>query len=168
MTGLVGVFLALVAGWKLSDRFQVVMAVLIPFQVVLMIQTVGIALGKGVSAPSTVDEASYYVVQVLIFGFVIAIALQLSALRFGRGGDPRVGRSFVVALIGNFVLVGLTLALFQLARGVVDPGSVAKHSSSGPPIAGVVGILLTIGLCIALGVVSLARRRVATRHATEA
>ena len=167
MTGLVGLFLGLLAGWKLADRFQVVVAVLVPFQLVLLIQTVGIALGKGVSAPDTVDDAAYYVVQVLILSFVLGIALQLSALRFGRAATQPVGRAFAVALIGNLGFVALTLALFEFAHSVVDPGSTAHHSAGGPPIAGMIGILLTVLICIGLGCVTLGRRRsAAAQHAS--
>jgi hypothetical protein len=161
MTGLVAVFLGLLAGWKLSDRFQVVMAVLIPFQVVLLVQTVGLALGKGVNPPSTVEDASYYVVQVLIFGFAVGIAVQLSALRFGHTGDRRVGRVFVLTLLGNFAFVALCYAAFALDRSFFDPGSVQRHTSGGPPIAGMAGILAAVLLCIGLGCVTLNRRRVA-------
>jgi hypothetical protein len=160
MTGTVGIFLAVVAGWFVCDRRQVVKVVLLPFLAILAVQTWSIASGRGVSPPSTVtafpDLIGYYVVQVIILASALGIALQMSALRFRSEGGP--GRP-TLALVVNGAVCGLVVAAFALERPLFDPGSVTRHSASGsPPALGVAGIVLSAVLCVGLGCVTGWRR----------
>ena len=169
MTGIVGIFVAVVAGWFVSGRRQLVMAVVLPYLVVLGIQTWGIASGRGVSPPSTVTGfpglISYYIVQAIILALALGIALQISALRFHRSADVEARPT--VAYIVNVVLAAAVVSAFQLDRPLFDPGSVSHHTSSGsPPLLGVAGIALSLLTCIVLGCVTLRRRRLRrTTHA---
>jgi len=164
MTGVVGILLAVVAGWFVAERRRVVEAVVVPFLVVLGIQTWGIASGRAVSPPSTVTGfpglIGYYLVQVLILAAALGIALQLSALRFR--GSRGAGSRPALALGLNLLLSALVVSGFRLDRPLLDPGSVTHHTSSGsPPLLGVVGIVLSVLACAALGCVTLWRRRAA-------
>lgn len=137
------------------------MAVVLPFLVVLGIQTWGIASGRGVSPPSTVTGfpglIPYYVVQAIILALALGIALQLSALRFHGSTGPRTRPT--VAYIVNIVLVAAVVSAVQLDRPLFDPGSVSHHTSSGsPPLLGVAGIALSFLTCTLLGCVTLRRR----------
>lgn len=160
MTGTIGIFLALVAGWFVAERRQVVLAVVVPLFVVLVVQTAALAAGLGVSPPSTVDAfpglIGYYVVQAIILALALGIALQISALRFRGGGAGRARIAYVL----NGALCILVVCLYKFDRSQFDPGSVAHHTSSGsPPLLGVLGIVLSAVLCLALGCVTLWRRR---------
>ena len=53
MTPLAGFVAAIIAGWIVRDPRRAVPAVVIPFLIVLTMQTWGIAAGDGVSPPST-------------------------------------------------------------------------------------------------------------------
>jgi hypothetical protein len=163
MTGTVGILLAVVAGWFVAERSDVVKVVVLPFLAILAVQTWGIGSGRGVSPPSTVTAfpgaIGYYLVQVIILALALGIALQLNALRFGgRGSDGRSRAG--LALVVNGFLCALAVAAFEFDHSLFDPGSVTQHRSSGsPPVLGVAGILLSVVLCAALGCVSLWRRR---------
>jgi hypothetical protein len=155
------VLLAVVAGWYVRDRRQVVATLGLPFLVLTVIQTVGIGIGDGVSPPSTVTAfpgaISYYVVQVIIFAIALGIALQLSALRFRR--SPFTASRPRVAYLVNALLSVAIVAAIQLDRPFFDPGSVSHHRSSGsPPVLGIVGIGLSLATCAILGAITLRSR----------
>lgn len=160
MTGVVGILLALVAGFLVTDRRRAIAVVVLPFLAVLAVQTWGIASGRAVSPPSTVDRfpdlVAYYVVQLIILGLALAITLEIGALRSGAAQGP--GRAGL-ALVINCVLSGLLVAAFRLDRPLLDPGSTVRHSSSGhPPVLGIVGIVLSVVVCVVLGLLLLGRR----------
>jgi hypothetical protein len=168
MTGTVGFLLAVVAGWFVAERSQVVKVVVLPFLAILAVQTWSIGSGRGVSPPSTVTAfpslIGYYVVQAIILALALGIALQISALRFsGRGSqaastDKRSRTA--LALVVNGSACALVVAAFAFGHSVFDPGSVTHHRASGsPPVLGVVGIAVSAVLCAALGCVTLWRRR---------
>jgi hypothetical protein len=157
MTGEVGILLAVAAGLLLAERRQVVNAVAIPFAAVLAIQTWAIHAGHGVSPPDTVTQAGYWVVQALIFGCALGIAVQLSALRFRCAARP-VSVMFAYA-------IGAALALLVVVGNLVrvvaaDQWTVVHHSSTGsPPLLGVLGILALVLGFVGLGCVTLWQRR---------
>lgn len=162
MTGVVGIFLAVVAGLFVSGRRREAVVVVLPFLAVLGVQSWGIASGRGVSPPSTVDRfpdlVSYYLVQLLILALSLAIAFEIGTIRFG--GTDRPGTRTTVALVANFAVAGLVVACFELDRPLFDPGSTARHSTEGhPPVLGIAGIGVLVATCVVLGVVLLARRR---------
>jgi hypothetical protein len=168
MTGTVGFLLAVVAGWLVAERSQVVKAVVLPFLAILAVQTWSIGSGRGVSPPSTVTafpgSIGYYVVQVIILALALGVALQISALRFGGHGSQAGstdGRSrTALALVVNGSACALVVAAFAFGHSIFDPGSVTHHRASGsPPVLGIAGIVVSVVLCAALGCVSLWRRR---------
>jgi hypothetical protein len=167
VTGTVGIVLAVVAGWSACGRRQTVVAVVVPFLGVLVLQTWGIGSGRAVSAPSTVTAfpgaIPYYVVQVLILALMLGIALQLRTLRI-RGGHGRPKRG-TVPLVLNCALAALVVSGFELDRPLLDPGSVARHTSSGPPALGIAGIAVLLVGCAGLACVTLRRRLARPRAA---
>jgi hypothetical protein len=164
VTGVVGILLALVAGFLVTDRRRAIVVVVLPFLAVLAVQTWGIASGRAVSPPSTVnrfpDLVAYYVVQLIILGFAVAITLEIGALRSGAGrGDGQGPGRAGLALVINCAVPGLVFAAFRLDRPLFDPGSTVRHSSSGhPPVLGIVGIGLSVVVCVVLGLLLLGRR----------
>lgn len=173
MTGTVGIFLAIAAGCLVTGRRRVALVVVLPFLVVLAIQTVALAAGKGVSPPSTVTAfpglISYYLVQAIILSLALAIAEMLRLYRERRAGAPSDDRHWdrnaTRGLVVNAVISAAVVLMFALDHPLFDPGSVTHHRSTGqPPVAGVVGILSTAVLFVGLGVVTLVgRNRRSTR-----
>jgi hypothetical protein len=168
MTGLVGIFLAVTAGWIVSSRRQLLVAIGAPFIVVLIVQTWGIAAGKGVSPPSTVTGwpglIGYYIVQVIIFGLAFGAADQIRMRRVRRA-DHRSTEAEQVhqmrkALAINSGICVVALLAFLADHPLFDPGSVTKHKASGsPPVLGVGGILASAVVFGVLGVMTLMSRR---------
>jgi peptidoglycan/LPS O-acetylase OafA/YrhL len=164
MTGEVGILLALAAGLLLAERRQVVKAVAIPFAAVLVIQTWAIHAGHGVSPPDTVTEGGYWLVQALIFGCTVGIAVQLSALRF-RGVDPVSSRLAGMSRTALAYCAGGGLAALVVVGSLVhlvvaNQWTGVHHSSSGsPPLLGLLGILALVLGFVGLGCVSLWQRR---------
>ncbi|HEY1368094.1 MAG TPA: hypothetical protein VGF23_13295 [Gaiellaceae bacterium] len=152
MTGMVGIFLAVAAGFLVAGRRQTATAVVVPFLGVLAVQSWGIASGRGVSAPSTVTAfpglLEYYAVQAIILALALGIALQIRALRFDCTG--REGRPPLVAYAVNCALAVLVVSAVELDRPLFDPGSVTTHTSSGPPALGIAGIALLVVVCLGL------------------
>src|SRR5271169_974503 len=58
MTPLAGFIAAIIAGWIVRDPRRAAATVVVPFLIVLAMQTWGIAAGYGVSPPSTVTPFS--------------------------------------------------------------------------------------------------------------
>ena len=145
--------------------------IVLPFLVLLGIQTWRIAAGEGVSPPSTVtrfpDLVSYYIVQVIILVFALGAADQIRLRRVRASssasmpGDNR--RLTAVGLVVNGVLSAVVASAFRLDRPLFDPGSVVHHSSNGsPPWLGVLGIGLSGVVFLVLGLMTLVRSRRAT------
>jgi hypothetical protein len=166
VTGAVGIFLALVAGWMVFDRRRMALVVVVPFLAVLGIQTWHIAAGKGVSPPSTVNKfpelISYYVVQVIIFGLAFGAGDQVRMRRAAASSSREHSRpaAITLAVTVNAALSALVVFAFFVARPVFDPGSVIHHASEGhPPWPGFLGIGLSAVVFAILGLPTLRNRR---------
>jgi hypothetical protein len=172
MTPLAGLIAALVSAFILRDARRSALALLPSWIAVLIFQTSMLAAGKGVSPPSTVSQASYWVVQVIILAMTFGIATQLGSIlstrtRVALSGDA-LRRGYVRAIgLSTAASAVLIYVGFGLARSVFDPGSVTHHSAEGkPPIAGVVGILGMVIGCVVLAAMRWQRRRSSSRSVT--
>ncbi len=163
MTGLVGIFLAIGAGWIVRGARQVAIAVLVPFGVILILQTSLLLLGYGVNPPDTATQTAYWVVQAVILGLTLGAADQIRRHRHDGSatGPSRLGRGLAV----NGVLAATVVALDYLARPVLDPGNVATHTGNGqPPWAGLAGIAACAVVFVGLGGWTLVQRISRTMH----
>ena len=174
MTPFAGLIAAVIAAFMLKEPRRTVLAMAGPWLAVLAFQTWGIGSGRGVSPPDTVSQASYWVVQVIILAFVLGVAVQLALLLAPRRPVDRTRAERSRDLVRATALCTVGLAAFvylgfgTFLRSVIDPGSVAHHSSEGnPPIAGIVGLLGMVLGCAVLGALLLRQRR-ARRAATTA
>jgi hypothetical protein len=167
VTGLVGIFLGLSAGWLVANRRHMALAVVLPFLVILGVQTWRLAAGDGVSPPSTVTAfpglIGYYVVQLITLGLALGVADQIRTRRHPATSDRRFAetdrRQLTAALVANVVWCGAVVLAFRLDRHLFDPGSVTTHTGNGsPPVFGVLGILSSVVVFAALGAMSLRRR----------
>jgi hypothetical protein len=170
VTGAVGIFLALVAGWMVFDRRRMALVVAVPFLAVLGFQTWHIAAGKGVSPPSTVNKfpelIGYYIVQLIIFGLAFGAGDQIRMRRATASSSRESSRPAAIslALTVNAALSALVVSGFLFARSVFDPGSVIHHSAQGhPPWPGYLGIGLSAVVFAILGLSRLRNRRTERR-----
>jgi hypothetical protein len=168
MTGLVGIFLALAAGWLIADRRRLAIGIALPYLAVAVVQTWNLAAGNGVNPPSTVNAfpgaIGYYIAQLIILGFAIGAGDQIRMRRHNSesGALPaEVGRRQLrTALVVNVVLSAVVIGAFKLDRPLLDPGTVATHTGNGsPPVFGVLGTLSTAIVFIVLGAITLWHRR---------
>jgi hypothetical protein len=173
VTGFSAIFLALVAGLTMSNRRQMTIVILVPFLLVLAVQTWSLAAGLGVNPPSTVTQfpgnIAYFVVQLIIFALAFEAADQIRMLRLRRArtnsapvGDRSVepSRRVRIAILVNIVISAVAVAVFHWDSGMFDPGSVAHHTGNGSiPIGGVLGILALPLVIVVLGAVNFAARR---------
>jgi hypothetical protein len=157
MTGAFGILLALVAGWMVSQRRGMVVAVIVPFLGILAAQTWYIDSGHASSPPSTVQGTAmigYYLVQVIILGLALGAANQLRIRR--NRTRSRAGEhpwSAVTALVVNAVVaVVLVGADLSIALGL-EHGTHAHPAQGTPPAIGILGVLLSavafVGLAMA-------------------
>ncbi|HEY7815169.1 MAG TPA: hypothetical protein VIC62_18120 [Nakamurella sp.] len=162
MTAIAGLIFGLIAGWFVPDARRAAITAAVPWLVVVVGQTAGLALGYGESPPSTVtqwpDLIGYWLVQLALGAACVGIAAELGALRAGRG-DP--GRAFR-ATIGP-----LTVAAFLVMAGYLTLATPQPHSPIGePPVYGLVSMAVSILTLIVLTAL-LVHRRVRT-HRTPA
>jgi hypothetical protein len=166
MTPLAGFIAAVIAGWIIRDPRRAAITATVPFLIVMIVQTLGIDAGDGVSPPSTVyplsGAISYYVVQAILLGFTLGIAAELAAVRRARmPADDRTGAGRRMALAAG-VLAGLTAVLVIGWELVAAP--VRHHSTTGsPPVQGLIGIGLCVVTLAALSVLVIRDRRAARR-----
>lgn len=171
MTPFGGFICAVIAAVLLKQPHRTLLVTLPTWLAVLGFQTWGIASGRGVSPPATVHQASYWVVQVLIFAFTAGVATQLASALAARDRgfalSPHVRRQYARATVATVAGSGLFLYVaFFAFRSTFDPGSVVHHSTEGsPPIAGAIGILVLVGSCAGLAIGRFVRRRRPSRAA---
>ena len=166
MTPLAGFVAALIAGWIIRDPRRAAITATVPFLIVMIVQTLGIDAGDGVSPPSTVypisGAISYYVVQAILLGFTLGIAAELAAVRRARmPADDRAGAGRRTALAAAVlaVLTAVTWAVWVLVSAPVS-----HHSAQGsPPPQGLIGIGLLIVSLAVLSVLTIRDRRAARR-----
>jgi hypothetical protein len=166
MTPLAGFVAAIIAGWYVRNARQAAAAIIVPFLVVLGVQTWSIAAGLGHSPPSTVTSYpgafGYWLVQLIIVAFPLAIALELGALRARGVVAVQSRRRRAVVVSGALTLVAGILSVVY----AVQTSPVAHHSANGsPPAWGIAGIGLGIVVAVVLGVLLLWRHRVTRRQA---
>jgi hypothetical protein len=164
MTPLAGFAAAIVAGWFVRDPRRAAATVVLPFLIVLTMQTWGIAAGYGVSPPSTVTPfsgaISYYVFQAVFLGLALGIATELAALRRARKPEhDRAGAGRRMALAAA-LLSGLAI-VFD-AGWALESAPVVHHSAEGsPPPQGLAGIGLCVVTFAVLSVLTVRNRRAA-------
>jgi hypothetical protein len=164
MTPLAGFVAAIIAGWIVRDPGRAAATVVIPFVIVLAMQTWDIAAGDGVSPPSTVTPfpgaISYYVFQVIFLGLALGIAAELAVLRRARKpADDRTGAGRRMALVA-VLLAGLAVVFDAI--WLLDTAPVRHHSADGaPPAQGLAGIGLCIVTFVVLSVLTIRNRRAA-------
>lgn len=160
MTPLIGIVIALLAGWLAPSPQTVVIAVLVPLFGATLVQTWDLGADWGSNPPDTIRQVSYWVVQAIIFAIMTGLALGIRWLRLRRtiAGSRAVthpafsGRRGTVVLLTSSIV--MTAMLFAAAYGL---SVVSKHHGQGAghiPWTGVLGIalggLVLVGLLMAI------------------
>jgi hypothetical protein len=169
MTPLAGFIAAVIAGWLVCGVRRAMAVAVVPFLVVLAVQSWGIAAGYDHSPPSTITSfpgtLGYWLVQVIILAPALGIAAEMGALRarperpHDRAAGP--GRRAIVVC-----------GVLTLAAGVFDAiyaaqvSPITHHLANGsPPPWGLAGMGLLFVTLAVLSAVLLRGRRAARRQA---
>jgi hypothetical protein len=167
MTPIAGFVIAVLAGFMVSNGRRAASVVPVPWLVVLAYQSWYIAAGRAISPPSTVTQfpsaIGYWLVQLIILALALGIAAQLGAS--GHRRNPlsattlarRAWGAMTLGVVASVVTIVLGFIVFRHDGGTAF---VTHHSANGsPPFVGALGLLLSVGTCAGLGVMTFIRRR---------
>ena len=169
MTPLVGIIIAVLAGLLAPNVRGVAVSVLAPMVAATAVQTWDLGSGMGSNPANTIDQASYWVVQLIIVSIITGLAFGIYRLRLRRA--TRRGESAQrPALAGRRATLvlgtGVVAMTVVLTAGAVLVNSLHRHHGVGAgtiPWTGVLGIVvglgLTVGLMVALVIGSRSDRR---------
>jgi hypothetical protein len=164
MTPIIGLLVAVVAGFMVTSRRGVLIAVIPPMLAATAAQSWYLGTGRGHNAPATTtDSPAYWVVQVIIVALTCGVAMGIYAVRArrasGRGGSlvpawrGPGGPMLTAAIVAGFAA---TLALMFATDRPSHPGS----GNGNLPVTGVVGIVVAILAIAVFGVLWLRNRPV--------
>ncbi len=148
MTPLIGIVIAVLAGWLAPSPRAVVVAVLVPLSGATLVQTWDLGADWGSNPPDTIRQVSYWVVQTIIVAIMTGLALGIRWLRLRRAiaGGGAVTYPAFSGRRGTWVLltssIVMTAMLLAAAYGL---STVSKHHGQGAsdiPWTGVLGIAL--------------------------
>jgi hypothetical protein len=170
MTPLAGLIIAIIAGWTVHETRRAAAVVVVPYLAVLAVQTWSLAVGDGVSPPSTVshlpEAIGYWLVQLIFLVVALGIAAMLASLRARRGHDHSQRSRRQAAIASAFLLVAA--ALFVIGA-VLTSAPVAHHTAGGnPPLVGYLGMILCAVVLAGLGLITITHRRNAARARVDA
>ncbi|MEO6822241.1 MAG: hypothetical protein ABI468_07250 [Candidatus Nanopelagicales bacterium] len=160
MTPLIGIVIALLAGWLAPTPRTVVIAVLVPLSGATLVQTWDLGADWGSNPPDTIRQISYWIVQAVIFAVMTGLALGIRWLRVRRAvasgrkvAHPAFSgrRGGVVLLMSSIVM---TAMLFATAYGFSRVMRNHGQGAGNIPWTGVLGIavggIVLVGLLVAI------------------
>lgn len=159
MTPLAGILIALLAAVLASNTRAVVVAIVTAMIAATAVQTWDLGTGMGSNPPDTIDQASYWVVQLIIISLVTCVGVVIFRLRRRRATShgQDVARSAFSGSRGTKVLIASVLAMTGLL--VVASVVVSRltknhgHGAADIPWTGVLGIGVGV---VALAVLTVA------------
>jgi hypothetical protein len=172
MTPLIGLIIAIVAAQLAPNVRALLTAVLALMLAATAVQSWDLGAGLGSNPSSTIGEASYWVVQVIIISVMLALAYGFFVLRARRA--KRHGRSLErPAFSGRRgVIATALLGTVMTVVGVVGcliASAARTHNGTGSgniPWTGVAGISIGLVLLTVLSVALLRDRRSAAANAS--
>lgn len=162
MTPIIGLLVAVVAGFVASSRRGVLIGVIPPMLAVTAAQSWYLGTGRGHNSPaSTTDSVPYWIVQLIILALICGVALGIYAIRARR--VSRRGGSLIPAPRGpgGSMLAAATVAGFAGTLALMFATDRPSHPASGNgnlPVTGVVGIVVAILAIAVFGVLWLRNR----------
>jgi hypothetical protein len=171
MTPIIGLLVAVLAGFLAPSRRGVLAGVVPPMLAVTAAQSWYLGTGRGHNpASTTTDSAAYWVVQLVILVLIGAVALGIYTLR--PRAAARRGDSDAIAAAGRrrplrLMLAAGTVAGFAGTLGLMFATDRPVHPGAGHgnlPVTGVIGIVTSL-LAIAVFAVLWLRNRPARSSA---
>jgi hypothetical protein len=162
MSPIIGLLVAVVAGFVASSRRGVLIGVIPPMLAITAAQSWYLGTGRGHNPPATTtDSPAYWVVQLIILALICGVALGIYAIR-ARWASRRGGRLVPAGRgpAGSMLAAG-TVAGFAATLGLMFATDRPSHPGSGNgnlPVTGVVGIVIAILALAVFGVLWLRNR----------
>ena len=165
MSPIIGLFVAILAGWLAPHPRAAAVAVVPPMLGATAAQSWYLGTGRGHNGPGTTTASvGYWIVQALIIVAIGGVAAAICWVRSRRSTTTRAvpsGRQLTV------LLTLATLAAFAATLGAMFVTDRPAHPGTGsgnPPLAGVIAIFVGLAVLIALAV-GWARRGLQARRA---
>ena len=164
MTPIIGLLIAVVAGFAVSSRRGVLIGVIPPMLAVTAAQSWYLGTGRGHNSPATTTNSpAYWVVQLIILALICGVAMGIYAIRARRvtrrGGSlvpVRRGPGGWMLAVGTVAGFAGTLALMFATDRPSHPGT----GNGNLPVTGVIGIVVAILAIAVFGVLWLRNRPV--------
>jgi hypothetical protein len=164
MTPVIGLLVAVVAGFVASSRRGVLIAVIPPMLAVTAAQSWYLGSGRGHNAPATTtDSPAYWIVQLVILALICAVAAGIYAVRARQARRRGETLAPVRRGRGGWMLAAATVAGFAGTLALMFATDRPSHPGSGNgnlPVTGVVGIVVAIAAIAVFGVLWLRNRPV--------
>ncbi len=162
MTPIIGLLIAVVAGFVASSRREVLTGVIPPMLAVTAAQSWYLGSGRGHNPPATTtDSPAYWIVQLVILALVGGVAVGIYTIR-ARRVSRRRGRLVPVRPgRGGWMLGTATVAAFAATLALMFATDRPSHPGTGNgnlPVTGVIGIVIAILAIAAFGVLWLRNR----------
>ena len=164
MTPIIGLLIAVVAGFVAASWRGVLTGVIPPMLAVTAAQSWYLGTGRGHNPPAiTTDSPAYWLVQLVILALICAVAIGIYAVRARR--VSRRGGSLIPVRRGvsSSMLAAATVAGFAATLALMFATDRPSHPGSGNgnlPVTGVVGIVIAILSLAVFGVLWLRNRPV--------
>ena len=164
MTPIIGLLIAVVAGFVASSRREVLAGVIPPMLAVTAAQSWYLGSGRGHNPPATTtDSPAYWVVQLVILTLVGGVALGLYWIR-ARRVSRRGGHLVPVRRgPGGWMLGTATVAAFAATLALMFATDRPSHPGTGNgnlPVTGMIGIVVAILAIASFGVLWLRNRTI--------
>ncbi len=169
MTPIIGLLIAIVAGFAAASRRAVFIGVIPPMLAVTAAQSWYLGTGRGHNPPATTtDSPAYWIVQLVILALICGVAMGIYAIRARRAG--RRGTSLAAPRPGSAraMLAAATVAGFAGTLALMFATDRPSHPGSGNgnlPVTGVVGIVVALVALAVFGALWLRNR--AAQSATD-
>ena len=164
MTPIIGLLIAVVAGFVASSPRGVLYGVIPPMLAVTAAQSWYLGSGRGHNSPATTtDSPAYWIVQLVILALICGVAMGIYAIR-ARRVSRRGGHLVPVRRgPGGWMVAAATVAGFAATLALMFATDRPSHPGTGNgnlPVTGVVGIVVAILAIAVFGVLWLRNRPV--------
>jgi hypothetical protein len=162
MTPIIGLLVAVLAGFLAPSRRGVLAGVIPPMLAVTAAQSWYLGTGRGHNSPATTtDSPAYWVVQLVILALVCGVAFGIYAVRARRAGRRDGGAAAARRRPLGLMLAAGTVAAFAGTLGLMFATDRPSHPATGNgnlPVTGVAGIVVALLAIAVFGVLWLRNR----------
>jgi hypothetical protein len=170
MTPIIGLLIAVLAGFLAPSRRGVLAGVIPPMLAVTAAQSWYLGTGRGHNPPATTtDSPAYWVVQLVILALICGVAFGIYAVRSRRAarrGESSAGEAAAARRPLGAMLAAGTVAAFAGTLALMFATDRPAHPGAGHgnlPVTGVVGIVVALAAIAVFAVLWLRNRPAASR-----